>query len=182
MNTSEDRNIPKLPGYMSIKEAAAKLGRSERRLYEYAQQGRIRAYKAGRTTMLLEEDVNAFQKQPVGRKRTTMPIWRTPTGDNLQYTTVIFANLRAGSEAKLAAKLAEIRAGKKHLLPGTVARYIARNAEKPNEIHILLIWRSTVMPAEAEREAALAALRADLAEVVDWETAWSEQGQVLMHT
>ncbi len=182
MNMKEDVSIPKLPGYMSIKEAAIKLGRSERRLYEYAQQGRIRAYKAGRTTMLLEEDVNRFQKQPTGRKRTNTPIWRTPVGNNLQYTTIVFANLREGSEERLAAKLEEIRAGKRHVLPGTVARYIARNTEKPNEIHIVLIWRSTVMPSESERETALAALRAELAEIVDWETAWSEQGQVLMHT
>jgi excisionase family DNA binding protein len=180
--SKDETGFPKLPGYISAKEGAERLGISVRRINEYAQQGRIRAYKAGRTTMLLEEDVNSFQKQPVGRKRTTMPIWRAPTRDNQQYTTVIFANLRAGSEAQLGTKLAEIRAGKKHLLPGTVARYIARNAEKPNEIHILLIWRSTVMPSEAEREAALAALRADLAEIVDWDTAWIEQGQVLMHT
>lgn len=180
--SKDETGFPKLPGYIPAKEGAERLGISVRRINEYAQQGRIRAYKAGRTTMLLEEDINTFQKQPVGRKRTNTPIWRTPTGDNLQYTTIIFANLRKGSEEKLAAKLEEIRAGKRHALPGTVARYIARNTEKPNEIHIVLVWRSTVMPSEVEREAALAALRAELAEIVDWETAWSEQGQVLMHT
>lgn len=38
------------------------------------------------------------------------------------------------------------------------------------------------MPPQEEREAALAALREELAEILDWDTAWSESGRVLMHT
>lgn len=63
--------------------------------------------------------------------------------------------------------------------PGTVARYIARSEEKPDDVQITLVWRSTVMPPKEEREAAL---REELAEILDWETAWSESGRVLMRT
>ena len=90
--------------------------------------------------------------------------------------------MRPGQGERLDAKLEEIRAAETHLLPGTVARYIARNRGRPDDVQIVLVWRSTVMPPEAEREAALQALRDDLAEIIDWESAWSEEGQVLMHT
>ena len=67
-------------------------------------------------------------------------------------------------------------------MPGTVARYIARSEEKSEDVQIVLVWRSTVMPPAGEREAALAALQAELAEILDWENAWSEYGRVLLHT
>jgi hypothetical protein len=180
--SKDETGFPKLPNYIPAKEGAERLGISVRRINEYAQMGRIRAYKAGRTTMLLEEDVTNFEKRATGRQRTVIPIWRIPTGNNLQYVTVIFARIRQGQDEQLNQKIEEIRVGKKHLLPGTVARYISRSEEKPDDIQIILIWRSTVMPPQAEREAALQALRAELAEIVDWETAWSESGKVIMHT
>ncbi len=117
-----------------------------------------------------------------GRRRTRIPVWRIPVGDNVQYLTQIFTRIREGQEALFKQKLEEMRAGEKHFLPGTVARYIARSDEKPSDIHLVLVWRSTVMPEQAEREAALEALRQELAEVLDWETAWYEYGKVLMHT
>jgi hypothetical protein len=67
-------------------------------------------------------------------------------------------------------------------LPGTIARYIVRGEERPDKVQIVLVWRNTVMPSAGEREAALAALRAELADILDWEHAVSEHGRVIMHT
>ena len=131
--------------------------------------------------MLLEEDVLRFQRHATGRPRSTIPIWRAPVGDNRQYVTVMFARVLPGQQSAFERKLEEIRSGQKHLLPGTVGRYIARSEEKPDDVQIILLWRSTVMPADEEREAAVQAFRAELADVLDWETSWSEYGRVVMN-
>lgn len=49
-------------------------------------------------------------------------------------------------------------------------------------LQIQLIWRGSLIPTPEKREAALAELRRELAEVVDWDTARYETGHVLMHT
>lgn len=179
---TEDSELPNAPGYMTVKDVAEELGISERMVHTYIQDGRLPGYKMGRLTIVKEEDFHLFQRSKKGRPRTRLPIWRKSVGDNVQYLTLIAVHLRPGQEKTLDQKLEEVRADAKHLLPGTVARYIARSEKKPEDVQIVLVWRSTVMPPEEEREAALAALRADLADVLDWETAWSEYGKVLMHT
>jgi excisionase family DNA binding protein len=178
----EDSELPNAPGYMTVREVADELDISERMVHTYIQDGRLPGYKMGRMTIVKEEDFRLFQRSKKGRPRTRLPIWRKSVGDNFQYLTLMTVHIRPGQGEILDQKLEEMRVDERHLLPGTVARYIARNEEKPDEVQIVLIWRSTVMPPKAEREAALAALRAELAEILDWGTAWSESGRVLMHT
>lgn len=182
MDIDDNGDLPNLPGYMSIKDAAEFLGLSIRRVHEYVQEGKLSGFKAARAIMVPEEEVKKFQRSQTGRPRTRIPTWRLPVGTNLQYLSIIFARVRPGQGDNLEKKLKEIHADEKHLLPGTVARYIARSEAKPDDVQIVLVWRSTVMPPEAEREAALAALRAELAGIVDWDSSWSEYGRVLMHT
>ena len=86
-----------------------------------------------------------------------------------------------GQQERFEEKLKEIHQAEKHLLPGTVARYIACGEEQPNDVQMVLVWRSTVMPAQAEREAAMQALRAEFAGILDWETAKSEYSRVVMN-
>lgn len=171
-----------VPGYITVKEAAKMLGLAEKTIYGYIDEGKLPAIRVASSIMVEEEAVQNYKRQSAGRPRTRIPTWRIPTGANLQYLTHITVNVRPEQGEKLNQKLEEMRVGEKHLLPGTVARYIARSEEKPDEVQIVLVWRSTVMPPDKEREAALAALRAELAEILDWDTAWSESGRVLMHT
>jgi hypothetical protein len=77
--------------------------------------------------------------------------------------------------------LHEFRIDHKHLLHGTVDRYITRIEHDPQLVQIVLVWRAQVMPPEEEREVALAALCADLAEVLIWETACRQEGRVILH-
>jgi len=69
-----------------------------------------------------------------------------------------------------------------HVFPGTTARYIIWSKTHPGALEILLIWRSTTMPEEAEGAEALAKFQQALADVLDWGTAQYDNGQVLMHT
>jgi hypothetical protein len=74
--------------------------------------------------------------------------------------------LREGQDALLEQKLEAFRANQIHPLHGTVARFISRLKHDLQLVQIVLVWRAQVMPPEEEREAALAALCADLAEVL----------------
>jgi hypothetical protein len=79
-------------------------------------------------------------------------------------------------------RLEEIKQEDQYLFPGTVARFIVRSETFPGQVEISLIWRSTAMPDEAAREKALADFQQVLADVLDWDTAQYNEGQVLMHT
>jgi excisionase family DNA binding protein len=171
----------RIPGYLSVKEAANLIGVSARCVYNYIESGRLPAVRVGSMTAVEEEAVRNYRRRPVGRLRTRTPVWHVPPANNLQYLTTISVRIRQGQSGQLDRKLAEIRLAGKHLLPGTAARYIARSQNSPDDVQIVLIWRSAVMPPAEEREAALATLRADLADILDWETAIHKEGQVMMH-
>lgn len=95
--------------------------------------------------------------------------------------TRIPARIRPGLAERFDQKLEEMRMHGKHLVPGTVARYFVRDLGDPDDVDIVLVWRSTVMPPEKERQAALSALRAELADVLNWDDVQRE-GEVMMHT
>ncbi|HEX7735379.1 MAG TPA: hypothetical protein VF458_10965 [Ktedonobacteraceae bacterium] len=94
----------------------------------------------------------------------------------------IVVQLRPNVIQALEKRLEKIRASGGYIFPGTAARFVSRSDQRPDEIHILLIWRGSMIPTPEAREAALEELRRELADVLDWETARYETEQVLMHT
>jgi excisionase family DNA binding protein len=174
-------SLERLPGYLTIKEAARIIGVSERSVYGYVKAGKLSGGRVGHIIAVSEEHARAYERKAPGRLRTITPPWHIPPLNNPQYLTTIKVLIRPGQDALLDRKLSEMRVARKHLLPGTAARYIAHDQHDPAKLIILLVWRSAVMPPDKEREAALAALTGDLADVLDWETAISKEGQVLLH-
>jgi hypothetical protein len=81
----------------------------------------------------------------------------------------------------LESKLEEFRTAGKHQFPGTSARSVVRNHTDPASIELVLVWQAVVMPTADQRQIALAALRADLAEMVEWDQAQVKHGEVLLH-
>ncbi len=179
---SEYANIPEMPGYVSIKEAAKILGLSANRVYEYVTEGRLPAVRAADVIMISLEDVKAFKRGASGRSRTSIPRWRVSAGDNTQFMTFITVRVRTGQQAALPRKLEEIKQSGEYLFPGTIARYFTQSEKKADHISISLVWRGTVMPDESTREAALQQFREVLADVLDWDTAEYDTSKVLMHT
>ncbi len=175
-------NIPDLPGYVSTKEAAKILGISERRVRLYIEMQRLRAVRAADVLLLPLDDVKNFKRKIVGRPRKNTLAWRISSSENTQFMTFISVQMRPQREKQLMQRLEEVKRGEQHVFPGTVARYVVRSESNPRQIELLLIWRSTVMPDEVEREQALEAFRQALADVLDWDTAQYNDGQVLMHT
>lgn len=173
---------PSLPGYVSIKEAAKLLGISDKRVYEYVDEGRLSSMWAADVIMIPLDEVKQFKRRSSGRPRKSIPSWRISSGENTQYITSIFVQIRTGQQDNLIQKLNEIRREGRHLFPGTVARYFIKSHSIPGQIEISFIWRSSVMPNESIRKQQLEAFEQAFVDVLDWSTAQYDNGEVLMHT
>ena len=75
-----------------------------------------------------------------------------------------------------------MRREKRHLFPGTLARYIIEKQRQPEHIEILFIWRNKAMPDETTYNRWLSEFQQALSDVLDWETAQYDTGRVIMHT
>jgi excisionase family DNA binding protein len=177
-----DTHQPGVPGYLSIKEAAEKLGLSPSRVYEYVEDGRLSSVRAAHVILIPLVEVENFKPKLSGRPRRSIPRWHISPKENMLLSTMICVQIRAGHQVELMKKLEKIRQGDHFLFPGTVSRYIVKSETIPEQMEISLIWRSTVMPTEEERELALEEFRHALDDVLDWNTAKYSYGQVLLHT
>ena len=178
---SDNDDYPNIPGYVSIKDAAKMLGISDKTVYYYVDQKRLPAVRAGSILLISTEEIENFKLKSAGRPRTSTPSWRMSVKDNQLFAILISVHIRPEQKIDITKRLNEIRRGQ-HNFPGTVARYIMGKAESPQKLEILLVWKSSVMPDEAERERELEAFRQALADVVDWDTARYEDDVVYMHT
>lgn len=158
------------------------LGISERRIRLYIEMKRLPAVRAADVLMIPLEQLQKFQRKNVGRPRKNTLAWRISSAENTQFMTFISVQTKIHQKDLLMQHIAAVKQSGEHLFPGTVARYIVRSETIPRLVHIMLIWRSTVMPDEAERERVLEAFRQKLADVLDWNTAQYNSGEVLMHT
>ncbi len=179
---SDEINLPDLQGYISIKDAAKMLGLSYTSVHEYVAEGRIPAVRISDVILIPVDAVKKFKPNISGRPRKSIPKWRISPKDNTLLRTSIKVDVRAGQQERLFEQFDEIRQGKQSLFPGTVIRYIAGKEQAPHRIEIVLIWRSSVMPDEDERERELEEFRQALADALDWNTAQYEHDVVFMHT
>jgi excisionase family DNA binding protein len=177
-----NREIPNLPGYVSIKEAAQMLGVSDKRVYQYIRAGRLPAQRIGHILILPIDEVKQFKPSPTGRVRTRAPSWRIYRSRGSLLITNIHVQVRLGQQAKLMEQLKAIQKLDRHTFPGTVARYIAKGDEDLKTVQILLIWKTTEMPDEATREQDFVVFQEDLTDVLDWATARIHTNEVILQT
>jgi len=175
-------DLPSMPEYVSIKEAAKMLGVSDKRVYAYIEDGRLPAVRAAHVIMIPIEEVKKFKPKISGRPRKNTPAWRTSPEDNMLLTTSIFVQVQPGRQNVLQYRLVEIKQADEYVFPGTVARYSSLSKDQPGTIEILLIWRSTARVEEARNAEALDTFREALADVLDWSTAHYEEGEAFLHT
>jgi excisionase family DNA binding protein len=179
---SEENELPTLPGYVTIKEAAEILGIHHRTVQRYVADGLVKGVKAGTFILIPEEEVHKIKPKLVGKPRTSIPLWRISSSENSLLQTTITVRTYKSLLEQFYQRLEEIRDSKTHLFPGTVARYISTFRNQPDVIEIHLIWRAAVMPDESAREAALEAFREATDDVIDWETADYDEKDIRMHT
>ena len=178
----QKRDLPVLPGYISVKEAARKLVVSEKRIYDYLDEERLEGVRVGGVTVIAETSVEGFKPKVSGRHRTVTPSWRLSSDENTRIITSIVVQLRPGQQGKLMERLQEIRREKKHLFAGSGDRYIAEDDAVPGSIEIQLRWKHYEMPDEAARHEALEAFKQTFADVLDWDSARYSTKTVLLHT
>jgi excisionase family DNA binding protein len=178
----EGIDIPNLPGYVSIREAADLLGVSDKRVYQYVRAGRLPARRVGNILILPVEEVRQFKPSPSGRVRAKAPSWRTYRSRGALLITNIRVPVRVGQQAQLIEKLKAIQKGDSHTFPGTVGRYVVKGDEGLTSIEIILVWKSTEMPAEARRKQDLDLFQEELADVLDWQAARYDSHEVIIHT
>ena len=175
-------DLPAMPEYVSIKEAAKMLGVSDKRVYAYIEDGRLPAVRAAHVIMIPIEEVKKFKPKISGRPRKNTPAWRTSPEENLLLTTSIFVPLRIDQLERLQQRLEELKQDSEYLFPGTVARYILLSKTHPGNLEVLLIWRSSLMPDEITRRQEIDDFRQALADMLDWPNARYDEGQALFHT
>src|SRR5215469_12391542 len=101
-------DLPTMPEYVSIKEAARMLGVSDKRVYAYVEDGRLPAVRAAHVIMIPIEEVKKFQPKISGRPRKNTPAWRTSPEDNKLLTTSIFVLVPEGRREELQRRLEEL--------------------------------------------------------------------------
>src|SRR5260370_3593229 len=127
-------DLPGMPEYVSIKEAAKMLGVSDKRVYAYIEDGRLPAVRAAHVIMIPVEEVKKFQPKISGRPRKNTPAWRVSPGENLLLTTSVFVQAKANQQKKLQQKLEEMKQNDELVFPGTVARYIICSKTQPEKL------------------------------------------------
>ena len=175
-------DLPAMPEYVSIKEAAKMLGVSDKRVYAYIEDGRLPAVRAAHVIMIPIEEVKKFKPKISGRPRKNTPAWRTSPEENTLVTTSIFVPVRTDQLGRLRQRLEELKQDGEYIFSGTVARYILLSKTHPGNLEVLLIWRSSLMPDEITRRQELDDFRQALADMLDWSAARYDEGQALFHT
>jgi excisionase family DNA binding protein len=176
------KDVPNVPGYVSIREAAKIINVSRTRMYEYVDEGRFPLHKAGNTYLIAQADLANFKPNPTGRLREKPPKWRAYRGGGKLFTTEIEVKIRSDRREQLLKKLEAIRKEERHTLTGSIARYILLDRVAPDMLTILLMWKDSEMPDQDIHEQELAAFRAELADVVDWETAQISEKDGIIYT
>ena len=167
----EHEELPEVPEYISTDQAAKLLGISKQRIYQYIEEKRLPAFRAGNVILLRREAVEQFKPNITGRPRKRGPQWRVYHGGSTVLGMDIHVQVQPGQQEQLIEKLKVIYKGQKHTFPGTIQRYVFKGNSSPETVSIWLIWKDTEMPDEATQQKNLDAFKAELADVIDWETA-----------
>jgi len=175
-------DLPEVPDYISTDRAAQILAISKQRVYQYIEEKRLPAFRAGNTILLRKEAVEQFKPNITGRPRKKAPQWRVYRGGSTVLSTDIHVQVRPDKQAQLIEKLKAIYRGQRHTFPGTIQRYIFKDDGFPTSVSIWLVWKDTEMPDEATRERNLAAFRTELDDVLDWKTAQISTKEGIIYT
>ncbi len=168
--------------FVTTNEAAEMLGLSYHTVYEYIREKRLVAELIGGIYMLPKKAVEEFRPKPTGRMRTKPPPWRIYRAGAKVRGMDIRVQVRPQQQERLKEKLNAIQESQQHLFPGTMQRYIFEDEADPTNVTILLVWKDTEMPDETTMQRDLAALKAELADVLDWETAQYRTKRAIIHT
>ncbi len=178
----KDSETTNMRDFVTTSEAAEALGVSYYTVYEYIKEKRLVAEMVGGIYMIPKKAVQEFKAKPTGRTRTHPPKWRKYRAGAKVRGMDIRVRVRAGQEERLIEKLEQILNTQRYLFPGTMQRYVFEEEAEPKYIVFSLIWKDTEMPNESVIQQDLKPLQAELADVLDWNTAHYTMKQAIIHT
>lgn len=159
-------DIPDLSAYVSVSEAARLIGCTNKRVYQYIEEGRISAQRISRRMLVLRRDeVQQFQPGPSGQRRAKAPPWRTYRSRGKLFVTTIDVPLLPGKRKEIKERLAAAGAEQRHTFTRNVWRMVILRSES---LRIEIVWKNTEIPDEATRQQDLRAFQQDFADVLDW--------------
>ncbi|HEU5380251.1 MAG TPA: helix-turn-helix domain-containing protein [Ktedonobacteraceae bacterium] len=179
---AEEREYLHIPGHIPIKEAAEKMGLSDKRVLQYILEKRLPAHKVQGRYMIPLTALEEFQHKPHGRIRTTPTPWRVYRAGASVHMQHIEVLSYPDKQQALREKLLALPQEQKHLFPGTMQRYISIDRGEPPCVRILLIWKDTELPDEATLEHALEVFKLDFAELLDWQSVRNIETEAIVHT
>ena len=131
--------------------------------------------------MIEIESVENFKRSAAGRARKQPPYWRAYRSSVELNGRDIHVQVRPGQEAAFEKKWKSTLKQQRHLLSGTMLRYILVDGQSPTTVHIWLAWKDNEADEE-ELARELAAFKADFADVLDWETEQESSLKGLLYT
>ncbi len=167
----EKKDVPAVPGFVTVREAAKIINVSRTRMYEFVDEGRFPLHKAGSTYLIALADLENFRPNPTGRLRKSPPKWRAYRGGGKLFATEMQVKIRSGQRERLLRKLEAIRKEERHTLTGSIARFVLLERAAGDTVTLWLVWKDSEMPDQATHEQEMALFRAELADVLDWDSA-----------
>ncbi|MBE3558789.1 MAG: hypothetical protein IMW89_06125 [Ktedonobacteraceae bacterium] len=171
--------------YVTAQEASEQTGIPVRRIYRYVKEQRLHPLRpAARELLISLREIKQLQStiKVSGRPQKRAPKWIAFRGGSRLLETDIQVQIRPGQEERLREKLRLIEQENRHAFKGSIARYILRDPAAPATLSIHLIWKDSDLPDAETHKRELAAFRAELADVVDWETARTHTLEGLIYT
>jgi quinol monooxygenase YgiN len=126
--------------------------------------------------------VEEFKRNPPGRVREKAPAWRVYDNRIRLLSTEIRVKVRPGCLETFEQKVQQMLKEQLYKFSGTMGRYIFKNAQDPELVMILLLWKNNEMPDEVTQRRDLEAFKADFADVLDWEHAETSYDEGLLYT
>ena len=179
---AEEEQYLHIPGHVSVKKAAELLHLSYKRTYNYVHSGRIPSRKIGGKLMIPEEALKGFQRNPPGRARKQGAEWHLYSKRIQVFDTLIHVHVREGQQQNFMKRVRQLYSENQHTFKGTMIRVIRQSAEHPEQVTMLLVWKNNEMPDEETRQRELEAFQHDFADVLNWDTAHVEHGNVMLST
>src|SRR5438876_195933 len=100
--------LPEVPEYISTDQAAKILGISKQRVYQYIEEQRLPAFRAGNVILLQRGAVEQFKPHITGRPRKKEPQWRVYRGNSQVFGTDIHVQVLHDKQEQLIEKLKAI--------------------------------------------------------------------------
>lgn len=177
--------LPTLPGWLSVKQAAQLAGRSVGSIRRAIALGDLPVRRLQGRILISQVFWQQFVLMPQrpGERCRPLPC-QTDLAEEPQarVLTTLTVQLRAGQQEVLEQRLRVFAQEQLHCFPGTLDHLIKLGESRPDTLLVLLVWDASSVPPEETREAMLAALRADLATILDWQTEKRYEQHILLHT